>query len=218
MLTPQEAGELFGILRTLTREGISIIFISHKLNEVLEIADRVTVLRRGKLIETLPIEGATEETLARLMVGREVLLRVDKAARGAGRAVLLEVDDLSVRDDRGIEKVDGVSFDVRARRDRRDRGCRRQRPVGADRRDHGPAQDRERAQIAIAGRGDRRARRARRTSRPAFGHIPEDRQHRGLVLDFSIAENIGLHDFRKPPNSRYGWLYPRRLVEQGAKH
>ena len=112
VLTPQEAGELFAILRTLTREGLSIIFITHKLNEVLEIADRITVVRRGKLIETLPIAGATEESLARLMVGREVLLRVDKTAPEPGEP-LLEVDGLSVRDDRGIEKVRGVSFDVR---------------------------------------------------------------------------------------------------------
>ena len=78
VLTPQEAAELFEILRTLTREGISIIFITHKLNEVLEIADRITVLRRGKKVETIPREGATEAALARAMVGREVLLRVDK--------------------------------------------------------------------------------------------------------------------------------------------
>ena len=78
VLTPQEAAELFEILKTLTREGISIIFITHKLNEVLEIADRITVLRRGKKVETIPREGATEAGLARAMVGREVLLRVDK--------------------------------------------------------------------------------------------------------------------------------------------
>ena len=78
VLTPQEAQELFVVVRGLTARGKSIIFISHKLNEVLEIADRITVLRRGKLIETLPAEGATEESLARLMVGREVLLRVEK--------------------------------------------------------------------------------------------------------------------------------------------
>src|SRR4030095_505081 len=72
VLTPQEATELFEILRTLVREGLSIIFISHKLNEVLDIAARITVLRRGKLIETLPAAGATEEQLARLMVGRDV--------------------------------------------------------------------------------------------------------------------------------------------------
>src|SRR5256885_137200 len=112
VLTPQEAADLFEILRTLRREGLSIIFISHKLNEVLEIADRITVLRRGKTIETVPRQGATEESLARAMVGREVLLRVDKPPAQPGET-LLEVEDLHVIDDRGIEKVSGVSFSVR---------------------------------------------------------------------------------------------------------
>src|ERR1700740_2926254 len=110
VLTPQEASDLFEILRTLQREGLSIIFISHKLNEVLEIADRITVLRRGKSIETVPRAGATEASLARAMVGREVLLRVEKTAAQPGDA-LLAVEDLHVRDDRGIEKVAGVSFE-----------------------------------------------------------------------------------------------------------
>src|ERR671922_600052 len=113
VLTPQEAQELFEILRTLTREGISIIFISHKLNEVLEIADRITVLRRGKLVETIPREGATEEGLARSMVGREVLLRVEKKPAQPGEP-LLQVEDLVVHDDRGLEAVRGVSLTVRA--------------------------------------------------------------------------------------------------------
>ena len=113
VLTPQEASDLFEILRTLRREGLSIIFISHKLNEVLEIADRITVLRRGKTVETVPRTGATEASLARAMVGRDVLLRVDKGVPEIGD-VLLEVEDLHVLDDRGIEKVRGVSFDVRA--------------------------------------------------------------------------------------------------------
>src|SRR5262245_63452616 len=95
VLTPQEALELFGILRTLTREGMSVIFISHKLHEVLEIADRVTVLRRGKMIETLAASDATEESLARLMVGRDVLLRVDKEPPKTG-APLLRGDGPSV--------------------------------------------------------------------------------------------------------------------------
>ncbi len=113
VLTPQEATELFGILKGLQREGMSIIFISHKLNEVLEIADRITVLRRGRKIDTVPREGATEEGLARMMVGREVLLRVDKPPATPGD-VVLELDDVHVRDDRGIEKVRGVSLQVRA--------------------------------------------------------------------------------------------------------
>src|SRR6266550_4527012 len=113
VLTPQEAAELFEILRTLTREGISIIFITHKLKEVLEIADRITVLRRGKKIETLPRKAATETGLARLMVGREVLLRVEKAPADPGEP-LLKVRDLSVHDDRGLEAVRDVTFEVRA--------------------------------------------------------------------------------------------------------
>src|ERR671930_1099146 len=113
VLTPQEAHELFEILKTLRDEGMSIVFISHKLNEVLEIADRITVLRRGKKIETLAREGATEKELARLMVGREVLLRVDKAPASPTEP-LLSVQDLHVLDDRGLEAVRGVSFDVRA--------------------------------------------------------------------------------------------------------
>ena len=85
VLTPQEAIDLFEILRTLTREGMSVIFISHKLHEVLEIADRISVLRRGKLVGTVPQAGATEQALAELMVGREVLLQLDKDAGAAGR-------------------------------------------------------------------------------------------------------------------------------------
>ena len=85
VLTPQEAQELFEVIRGLTARGKSVIFITHKLNEVLDIADRITVLRRGKLIETLPAEGATEASLARLMVGREVLLRVEKTSSDARR-------------------------------------------------------------------------------------------------------------------------------------
>src|SRR5829696_129625 len=104
VLTPQEAHELFAIVKSLTDQGKSIIFISHKLNEVTEIADRITVLRRGKKIETLAAAGATEEGLARLMVGRDVLLRVEKGAADPA-APLLQVVGLAVDDDRGIEQV-----------------------------------------------------------------------------------------------------------------
>src|SRR5579872_3775336 len=112
VLTPQEAAELFEIVRSLRADGKAIIFISHKLNEVLEIADRITVLRRGKKIDTVPRAGATEEGLARMMVGRDVLLRVDKAPSSPSD-VALEVEDLHALDDRQLEKVRGVSFSVR---------------------------------------------------------------------------------------------------------
>src|ERR687898_2216847 len=113
VLTPPEAKELFEILRGLIAEGLSVIFISHKLDEVLQISDRVTTLRRGKRVETIPREGATEASLARMMVGRDVLLQVDKKAAQPGDA-LLRVDHLSVVDDRGLPAVRDVSFDVRA--------------------------------------------------------------------------------------------------------
>ena len=113
VLTPQEASELFTIIRSLQEGGKSIIFISHKLNEVLEIADRITVLRQGKKIDTVPRKGATREGLARLMVGREVVLSVEKPPAEPGET-LLEVENLIVVDERGLEAVRGVSFEVKA--------------------------------------------------------------------------------------------------------
>jgi general nucleoside transport system ATP-binding protein len=214
VLTPQEALELFEILRTLTREGMSVIFISHKLNEVLDIADRVTVLRRGKKIETLSTSEATEASLARLMVGREVLLRVEKEAHPPGEP-LLQVEGLSVRDDRGLPKVRDVSFEVRAgeivgiagvdgngQTELIDALAGLRKPEGG--------------RILLAGTevtGDS----VRAHFDDGLGHVPEDRQRRGLVLEFSIAENVALHEFRKPPDSRFGWLHPSVLVER-ARH
>jgi general nucleoside transport system ATP-binding protein len=113
VLTPQEAQDLFVVLRSLTAEGTSVVFISHKLNEVLDIADRVTVLRRGEKVDTVPAEGATERSLARLMVGRDVLLRVEKADHKAGEP-LLELKGLSAHDDRGLPAVRDLSLEVRA--------------------------------------------------------------------------------------------------------
>ena len=94
VLTAQEAQDLFRVLRALKEDGTAIVFISHKLNEVLDVADRITVLRRGERIDTVPAEGATERSLARLMVGRDVLLRVEKPETTPG-APLLEVRDVS---------------------------------------------------------------------------------------------------------------------------
>ncbi len=209
VLTPQEAIELFEILRLLTREGMSVIFISHKLNEVLEIADRITVLRRGKKIDTVPREGATEEGLARMMVGREVLLRVEKDAATPGEP-LLEVEDLHALDDRHLERVRGISLTVRAGE-----------IVGIAGVDgNGQTELVEvlsglrtpvSGRVVVAGR-DMTGAGAREIIDFGVGHIPEDRHRRGLVLDFSLAENIALHDFDREPNSRLGWLFPKALV------
>jgi general nucleoside transport system ATP-binding protein len=214
VLTPQEARELFEIIRSLTAQGKSIIFISHKLNEVTEVADRITVLRRGKLIETLPAAGATEEGLARLMVGRDVLLRVDKGVSTPAEP-LLQVDDLHVFDDRGIEKVRGASFQVRA--------GEIVGIAGIDGNGQTELIDamtglrKVAAGTVIVGGRDVTHASVFGHFEAGIGHIPEDRQRRGLVLEFSIAENIALHDFRKEPDSKLGWLYPRRLVERAAR-
>ncbi|TMK92337.1 MAG: ABC transporter ATP-binding protein [Actinobacteria bacterium] len=209
VLTPQEAEELFEIIQGLTREGKSIVFISHKLREVLEVADRVTVLRRGKTVSTIPREGATETGLARLMVGREVLLRVDKAPATPGEPLLV-VEELHILDDRGLEAVRGISLKVRAGEivglagvD----GNGQSELVEALGGLRHPAAGR----IVLAGK-DVTGAAARKVFDLGMGHIPEDRQRRGLVLDFTLAENLALHDYRKPPNSRLGWLFPQRLV------
>ena len=210
VLTPQEAGELFEILESLKAEGKAIVFISHKLKEVLEIADRVTVLRRGKKIDTIPQEGATEAGLARMMVGREVLLRVQKNPSRPGDALLV-VEDLHVLDDRALEAVRGVSFEVRtgeivgiAGVDGNGQTELIDAMTGLRR----PASGR----VLVGGRELTTAS-AHDHLQAGLGHIPEDRHRRGLVLEFTLAENLALHDFDEPPFSRLGWLWPRRIVQ-----
>jgi general nucleoside transport system ATP-binding protein len=214
VLTPQEASDLFEILRTLRTEGISIIFISHKLNEVLEIADRITVLRRGKVVETIAAADATQQSLARAMVGRDVLLRVEKSPPDPGET-LLAVEELQVRDDRGLETVHGVSFEVRAGEivgiagiDGNGQTELVEAIVGLRRPTDG--------RIVVA-RRDLTREGPRDLIEAGVGHIPEDRHRRGLVLDFTIGENLSLHDYRKPPESRLGWLWPHRIVARARK-
>src|SRR3954451_8115905 len=179
VLTAQEAQELFRVLRALTAEGTSVIFISHKLNEVLEVAHRVTVLRRGKKIDTVPVEGATERSLARLMVGRDVLLRVEKHGHKAGEA-LLEVRGLSARDDRGLPAVRDVGFAVRAGEivglagvDANGQSELIETIMGLRRPDAG--------EVLVAGR-DISHLATRERLAAGIGHIAEDRHRRGLVL------------------------------------
>jgi simple sugar transport system ATP-binding protein len=251
VLTPQEATELFGILRSLRGDGMSIIFISHKLNEVLEIADRITVLRRGRRIDTVPREGATEAGLARMMVGREVLLRVEKPPSTPGD-VVLALSDVRVQDDRGLEKVRGVSFEVRAGEivgiagvDGNGQTELVEAITGLRRLHAGRitmagtvAKDVRQPRFAWR-RGLRSLVRgatvadgvalggatfspatpgsARKMLEAGIGHIPEDRQRYGLVLDFTLAENSALHDFRYRPDSRFGWLFPRALADRARR-
>jgi simple sugar transport system ATP-binding protein len=189
---------------------VAIIFISHKLHEVLEIADRITVLQRGRKVATLEAASATEAELARLMVGREVLFRLDKQERRTGEP-LLELEDVEARDDRGLPALRGVSFTVR--------GGEVVGIAGVD--GNGQAELVEcisglRAPTAgrirvdgrdVAGRG------VRASLSAGVGHIPEDRHRRGLVLDFDLAENLALREYRRAPLARRGLLSPRRLRE-----
>jgi general nucleoside transport system ATP-binding protein len=181
---------------------------------VLEIADRITVLRRGKKIETIPRAGATEAGLARSMVGREVLLRVDKGEATPGEPVLA-VEGLRVLDDRGLEAVRGVSFEVRegeivglAGVDGNGQSELIDALTGLRRPTDG--------RVSVGGR-DVTGARARTVLDLGVGHIPEDRQRRGLVLDFTLAENLALHDYRDEPDSRFGWLFPRRMVARALR-
>jgi simple sugar transport system ATP-binding protein len=215
VLTPQEALELFEILKNLKAEGKSIIFITHKLNEVLEIADRISVLRRGKKIDTVPREGATEAGLAQLMVGREVVFRVDKPPTTVGET-LLEIDNLHVVDDRGIEKVRGLSFQVHA--------GEIVGIAGVDNNGQSELIDTltglrhpESGRVVVGGHEFVKATPREMVDRAGVGHIPEDRQARGLVLDFSLAENLGLHDYRHKPDSRSGWLFPKQLLARARR-
>jgi ABC-type uncharacterized transport system ATPase subunit len=211
VLTPQETDELFAVIRALRAEGKGVIFITHKLHEVLEIADRITVLRRGRKVATVPVARATEQELARLMVGRDVLLTVPKETAKPGPA-LLTVDDLVVLDDRGLEATRGVSFELRegeivglagvdgnGQRELVEAltGLRRPRS----------------GRIVFAGR-DLTGRGAKAFLDAGVGHIPEDRQREGLVLSFTLAENLALRDYRRPPDSRFGWLRPRMLLRR----
>jgi ABC-type uncharacterized transport system ATPase subunit len=214
VLTAQEVGDLVRVLNALKQDGTSIVFISHKLGEVLQIADRITVLRRGKKIDTVPKAGATEESLARLMVGRDVIFRVDKAA---GKPVdpVLAVEDLRVRDDRGLEAVRGASLRVR--------GGEIVALAGVD--GNGQQElveaitglrDPESGRVVVAGK-DVGGRGVRAATDAGVAHIPEDRHRRGLILPFTLAENLALREYRSPELSRRGWLYVRKMAARARR-
>jgi ABC-type uncharacterized transport system ATPase subunit len=203
VLTAQEITELMTVLRRLREAGTAIIFISHKLGEVLEIADRVTVLRRGKSMGTVPREGATEQSLARMVVGRDVIFQVDKGDADP-QGPILTVEDLRVLDDRGLEAVRGASMTVRAGEivalagvDGNGQSELVQAITGI-RPPYGGLIEVD--GVDITGRGVRAAGAA------GVAHIAEDRHRVGLVLPFTLAENLALRTYRKAPLSHRGWL------------
>ncbi len=196
VLTPQEVEEFFRILRSVVNQGVSVIFITHKLKEVLAVADRITVLRGGKVVGTVAASATNSAELARMMVGREVMLTVDKKPQEPGEPVL-EVADLKVQDDRGQTKVDGVTFQVRAGEVLGIAGVQGngqtelvealtalRRPAGGS--------------ILIGGH-DTTFATPREVLEMGVAHIPEDRQRDGLVLSYPVSDNMVLNTYYLEP-------------------
>jgi general nucleoside transport system ATP-binding protein len=196
VLTPQEADDLFAVIRTLRAQGTSVIFISHKLKEVLAISDRIMVLRRGQVVgETAP-QGATERSLAEMMVGRSVLLEVEKQPARPG-AVVLAIRDLMVDDDRGQRAVDGVSLEVRAGEIVGVAGVQGNGQTELVEAITGLRPVRSGA-VTIDGKEYANAS-PRQITEAGSAHVPEDRQEDGLVLAYSIADNLVLNTYYLRP-------------------
>jgi len=199
VLTPPEAERLFEVVRQLTDAGSAVIFITHKLAEVMAVADRITVMRRGQVVATTAPADSSPADLARLMVGRPVLLRVEKGEAHPGDAVL-RVDDLVVEDDRHNTAVDHVSLDVRAGEIVGVAGV------------EGNGQDQlieailglrhPRHGRILLGERDITHLSTRRVLLDGIGHIPADRHSMGVIVDLNVADNLILSDYDRPPYAR----------------
>jgi simple sugar transport system ATP-binding protein len=199
VLTPQEADELFKIMHSLTEKGKSIIFITHKLREVLEFSDRITVIRRGKVIgSTLPSE-ADQSKLAEMMVGRAVQLEVERTPAQAGETVL-SVNDLVVLDELHQVAVDGISFDVRAGEVLGVAGVQGNGQTELVEALTG-LRSVQSGEVSLMGNKIANAR-PRQITELGSAHVPEDRQRDGLVLPFPIADNMVLNTYYQPPFSK----------------
>lgn len=214
VLTPQETQEIFAVLRRLAAEGHSIVFISHKLYEVLEIADRITVIRRGKVVgERIPSE-TDEEDLAELMVGREVSLVVDRGDSNPGE-VALRVQGLTVDDDRGREVVHGLDLEVRTGEILGIAGVAGngqdefvQALVGLRKPSGGTV---TLGDSEITGQG------SRSISEAGVAYVPADRHRFGLVLSFPIADNLVLTSYHREPYSRGPLRNDAAIAETAAE-
>ncbi len=211
VLTPQEVEDLFAIIRSLVDQGKSVIFITHKLNEVMDIADRITVLRNGRVVGTTTPQESDQAELASMMVGRQVALRIEKETARPGEPVLT-VDQLEVMDDRGNLTVAGVSFEVRAGEVLGVAGVQGNgqtelvealtglRPTEAGR-------------VEILGKRVTGAS-PRRILEQGVAHVPEDRQRDGLVLGFPVASNLVLNTYYVEPFARFVILNQERILAE----
>ncbi len=208
VLTPQEARELFKVIRRMRSEGEAVIFISHKLDEVLEVADRISVLRKGRLVGQVTRAEADKAELARMMVGRQVSFERRKPPVRPG-AVVLELKDIHARSDRGLPALQGVSLRVRAGEILGLAGV-----AGSGQRElievvTGLRRP-ERGLVRVLGAAPWSGK------RPRIAHIPEDRRRQGVAGGLDLAENLLLHDYARPPFAR-GPLMDRRAVYAFAR-
>jgi ABC-type uncharacterized transport system ATPase subunit len=213
VLTPQETEEIFALLRRLAADGRSIIFISHKLYEVLEVADRITVIRRGKVIGERKPGETTEEELAELMVGREVELTVDRGTSHVGEPVL-RVENLRVCDDRRHEVVPGVSFDIRAGEILGVAGVAgngQDELVEAITGLRKPAGGR----VSLGG-VDVTGFSPRRMNEAGVAYVPADRHRFGLILGFPLYDNLILTSYYRRPFAR-AFIRDDRAILQSAR-
>ena len=213
VLTPVEVDHFFGVVRSLIDSGKSIVFITHKLREVLAVADTVTVLRGGKVVGTADPKTATEASLASMMVGRNVVFEVAKGPASPGD-VVLSVNDLQVADDRGVPTVDGVDLEVRAGEIVGIAGVEGngQRELVEALAGMRPS---VRGRIEIAGK-DISGYSPREVSELGVGHVPEDRGKHGLVGTFSVADNLMLNRYNRKPFSRR-LVFQRRPIAENAE-
>lgn len=210
MLTPQEIEELFEIMKNLKKQGISIIFISHKLEEVMEISDKVTVMRRGKTVGTLNTKDTSQQELANLMVGREVVLRVEKTEYKPGD-VVLTVKDLNVTGEQNVNKVKDVSFDVKSGeifglagidgngQTELIEALMGLRPIKS-------------GIIKYNGKNIEKMP-TRERYKLGISYIPQDRQQEGLIMNFSVAENLVMKEYKNNEYSKNGIIQYKKVFK-----
>ncbi|MCK2019434.1 ABC transporter ATP-binding protein [Peribacillus frigoritolerans] len=211
VLTPQEIKELIYIMKALIKEGKSIILITHKLKEIMEVCDRVTVIRKGQGIGTVNVNETNPNELASLMVGREVLFKTEKTA-ATPSDVVLEVQELEVKDSRGVSAVRNLDLTVRAGEivgiagvDGNGQSELIEALAGLRKTTAGS--------IMLNGKEIRNLK-PRKITEAGVGHIPEDRHKHGLVLDYSIGENIVLQTYYQKPFSKVGILNSKKIFEK----
>ncbi|MFC4652332.1 ABC transporter ATP-binding protein [Lactococcus nasutitermitis] len=218
VLTPAEITELMQIMRNLVKEGKSIILITHKLDEIRAVADRITVIRRGVSIETVELGDKTNQELAEMMVGHAVSFTTPKEA-AQPKEVVLDVENIIVKENRGAYAIKGLSLQVHAGEIVGIAGIDGNGQTELVRAITG-LQKVESGKITLKGKVITNQR-PRKITEQSVAHVPEDRQRDGLVLQMTVAENIALQTYYKAPLSKYGFLdynkinsHARELMEE----